>query len=97
MSTITISELNASGIELFDDSESFLYELSEEELNLVDGGATIASNVQGNNVSIAQGQTVVYNAKGARVVYVPVPGGINEINIDAPSVNLANLSINLKI
>lgn len=96
MSTITISELNASGLELFDDSESFLYELSEEELHLVNGGATVASNVQGN-VSIAQGKTVVYNNKGARVVYVAVPGGIDEINVDAPSVNLANLSIDLKI
>jgi hypothetical protein len=38
MPTITISNLRPAGSELFDDSESFLKDLRDAELNLTHGG-----------------------------------------------------------
>jgi len=38
MANITISELRPAGTELFLDSESFINELTDEELNLTKGG-----------------------------------------------------------
>ncbi|MDJ0734772.1 MAG: hypothetical protein QNJ47_12010 [Nostocaceae cyanobacterium] len=38
MATITISQLNQSGIDLFQDSESFLNELTDTEMDLTKGG-----------------------------------------------------------
>ncbi|WP_138499833.1 hypothetical protein [Nostoc sp. PA-18-2419] len=40
MATIKINNLNASGSDLFNDSESFLNELTEDELNVTKGGST---------------------------------------------------------
>ncbi|HBB33686.1 MAG TPA: hypothetical protein DDZ80_29370 [Cyanobacteria bacterium UBA8803] len=42
MANIAISNLSPSGSDLFDDSESYLQELSEQELNL-QGGAAIST------------------------------------------------------
>ncbi|MGD1699137.1 class IIb bacteriocin, lactobin A/cerein 7B family [Dapis sp. BLCC M229] len=42
MANITISELRPAGTELFLDSEGFISELTEEELNFTKGGITPA-------------------------------------------------------
>ncbi|BAZ42605.1 hypothetical protein NIES4101_85740 [Calothrix sp. NIES-4101] len=39
MATISISNLRNSGVELFLDSESYLHELTETELNTTKGGS----------------------------------------------------------
>jgi hypothetical protein len=40
MATIKISDLHSVGSELFMDSESYLNELTNEELNMAHGGST---------------------------------------------------------
>jgi len=40
MATIKISDLHSAGSELFMDSESYLNELTNEELNMAHGGST---------------------------------------------------------
>jgi hypothetical protein len=40
MATIKISDLHSAGSELFIDSESYLNELTDEELNMAHGGST---------------------------------------------------------
>jgi hypothetical protein len=40
MATIKISDLHSAGSELFIDSESYLNELTNEELNMAHGGST---------------------------------------------------------
>jgi len=42
MATIKISDLHSAGSELFMDSESYLNELTNEELNMAHGGSTPA-------------------------------------------------------
>ena len=42
MNDIKIADLNTNGIELFADSESYLRDLSEDELNVKGGGITAA-------------------------------------------------------
>ncbi|MBH8562665.1 hypothetical protein I8748_10825 [Nostoc sp. CENA67] len=42
MSTIAVSELNNSGFQLFDDSESFLNELSDMDSTSINGGTGAA-------------------------------------------------------
>ena len=41
MATIRITDINATGSTLFLDEESFLEELSEEEIGITHGGITI--------------------------------------------------------
>jgi hypothetical protein len=38
MATIKINNLNATGSELFSDSETYLTDLTEEEMNMTHGG-----------------------------------------------------------
>lgn len=45
MSSIKISELRPAGCELFQDAESFLYELTDEERGALGGGYLVASIV----------------------------------------------------
>lgn len=45
MANITISELRPAGTELFLDSESFINELADEELNLTKGGISVTTVV----------------------------------------------------
>ena len=40
MASIAIPDLNTPGLDLFQDSESFLNELTEDELNMTRGGIT---------------------------------------------------------
>jgi len=37
MAKIKVNNLNKTGLELFDDSESYLHELTESEINLMGG------------------------------------------------------------
>ena len=40
MATISISDLKPTGSELFFDSESYMSELGDSEINIINGGAT---------------------------------------------------------
>jgi hypothetical protein len=42
MSNISISDLSVTGFELFTDSESFLNELTNDKLNIINGGANLS-------------------------------------------------------
>jgi hypothetical protein len=42
MATINITDLHTTGADLFSDSESYLNELMDDELNLTHGGFTFA-------------------------------------------------------
>ena len=53
MATIKISELRPAGSELLQDSESFLNELSDHDLENVVGGAVIESVATQQSVSVA--------------------------------------------
>ncbi len=53
MAKIKISELRPAGSELLQDSESFLNELSDHDLENVVGGALIDGDVSQNSVSAA--------------------------------------------
>ena len=44
MSVIKISELRPAGSELFQDSESFLNELNEQEMSIVGGAQVVSLN-----------------------------------------------------
>ena len=46
MSKIKISKLQPAGFELFEDRESFLHQLTEEEISLIKGGFTLAGGTQ---------------------------------------------------
>jgi hypothetical protein len=43
MAAITINELQPTGLDLFSDSESFLYDLSSDDMGNVNGGASIVA------------------------------------------------------
>jgi hypothetical protein len=45
MATITISNLHPTGSDLFSDSESYLRELSNEDIVQVQGGSTLVCSV----------------------------------------------------
>ncbi|MGV0101978.1 hypothetical protein NSTCB13_00468 [Nostoc sp. DSM 114160] len=66
MANITISQLNTIGSELFQDSESFLDLLKDEELDLTIGGGTsstfwtFATLVPGTQSSTATTITTLY-------------------------------------
>lgn len=45
MASIKIYDLGSAGSELFQDSESFLNELTDEELGTVEGGTSITVSV----------------------------------------------------
>ena len=45
MATIKITNLEPAGADLFNDSENYLNELSNQELELVNGGKSIISSI----------------------------------------------------
>jgi hypothetical protein len=45
MASITVSNLNVAGLDLFNDQESYLTEVTENELGLTHGGITPGSPV----------------------------------------------------
>jgi hypothetical protein len=51
MATIKISELRPAGSEFFQDSESFLNELNDQEVLTTVGGGTVASAISQATVS----------------------------------------------
>ncbi len=54
MSAIQIADLRPAGFELFQDSESFLYELSDAQMIAVEGGKRFGGNLQSLvNINIA--------------------------------------------
>ena len=68
MSEIKLSNLNPAGSELFQDSESYISELNEQEMASVVGGFTFnasAISVIGNSVI---GHTIVGNTANANTV-----------------------------
>lgn len=72
MSKITISDLRLAGSELFQDSESFLHELTEQNQFPMGGGASLRSIVVIGDVSIfaytvitANSNTINGNTYGA--------------------------------
>lgn len=70
MSEIKITELNPTGIELFQDSESFLQELSEDEIGIVKGGnltvnlSDLTIDLSKITVDLSELQNII-NARGA--------------------------------
>ena len=58
MAEIKLSQLRPAGSELLQDSESFLNELNERELENVVGGSTIISVASQNTVSVGTINTV---------------------------------------
>jgi hypothetical protein len=52
MATIKISELRPAGSEFFQDSESFLNELNDQEVLTTVGGGTIASVISQATVTV---------------------------------------------
>ena len=58
MAEIKLSELRPAGSELLEDSESFLNELNDRELENVVGGDSIVSVASQNSVSVGTVNTV---------------------------------------
>lgn len=65
MSRIRISELYPTGLELFEDSESFLNELSDQELGQIKGGQVISQETATVEMTIVT-ETVVTNSTSTR-------------------------------
>ena len=66
MASIQISELRPAGSELFQDSESFLNELSEREIGSLEGGAftVVGVSVSAQTVVTINGNTFNANTIG---------------------------------
>lgn len=84
MAQLKITELNPAGSELFHDSENFLEELSDRDLDHVAGGVDINSVVTQNSASVGSIQT-------ATVV------GISQTNVSVQisNVNASNVNVNV--
>jgi hypothetical protein len=54
MSRLNVSDLNPAGSEFFQDSESFLIDLQEDELYIHRGGIFITTNISVINVPISE-------------------------------------------
>ncbi|WP_334809184.1 hypothetical protein [Nostoc sp.] len=54
MSKLKVSELNAAGSEFFQDSESFMIDLKDDELYINRGGIFITTNISIINVPISE-------------------------------------------
>lgn len=58
MAEIKLSELRPAGSELLEDSESFLNEMNDRDLENVVGGSTIVSVASQNSISVGTVNTV---------------------------------------
>ncbi|HLO83399.1 MAG TPA: class IIb bacteriocin, lactobin A/cerein 7B family [Nostocaceae cyanobacterium] len=58
MAAITIEQLQSTGLDLFTDSESFLYDLSSDDLGNVNGGATPTVTLSSAGCAAAAGAVV---------------------------------------
>lgn len=68
MATIAISDLSPTGYDLFSDSESYMMNLSDEELSLQGGGTWVT--VTTTSTWVCVGASVSLAATGAGVSYV---------------------------
>jgi hypothetical protein len=72
MASIKISELRPTGLELFQDTESFLNELTDNEVGVIEGGRraisigaiNIQASIVANTVFTANGNTANANSIG---------------------------------
>ena len=64
MSNLEIYELNPSGVELFEDSESYLAQLDEAEITHVVGGFKFNGNGNGININVNASETASINSVG---------------------------------
>lgn len=87
MGKLKISELSPAGSELFQDSENFLEELSDRELNLVIGGADVNSVVTQNSQSVGSIQTATVVGISQTNVSVQI-SNVNASNVNASNVNI---------
>lgn len=81
MSTIKIFDLRPAGSELFHDSESFLNELTEEQMYVIEGGRRLISvgviNVNAsNNIQASFIANTVFSANG-NTINANTIGGAN--------------------
>ncbi|RUS98529.1 hypothetical protein DSM106972_081580 [Dulcicalothrix desertica PCC 7102] len=68
MATISISNLSATGADLFADSESYLNELTDSELNETKGGSLFATAVFVIGVAIGYQATKAVTAVAKKLV-----------------------------
>ena len=61
MATIKISDLHSAGSELFMDSESYLNELTDEELNMAHGGFTSKQSTVTCGLVFSLGVIIIIN------------------------------------
>jgi hypothetical protein len=85
MTKLIISELNPVGSELFQDSESFLEDLSEREINSIVGG--IDTVVTQNSISVGSINTATFVGISQTNVTVAVS------NVNASNVNASNVIV----
>jgi bacteriocin-like protein len=57
MSDLNINDINSTGAELFADSESFLQELSDDEMMNISGGLMVASTESRGCGSVTSNET----------------------------------------
>lgn len=89
MAKLKISELNPAGSELFQDSENFLEELSDRELNLVAGGVDVNSVVTQNSASVGSILTATVVGISQTNVTVQI-SNVNASYVNASNVNITN-------
>lgn len=79
MPQIKISELFPAGSELFQDSENFLNELTDDEMTLI-GGARRSVNLQSvANVNINVTANTVFSANGNTIVGNTIGNGVTAV------------------
>ena len=89
MAQLKITELNPAGSELFQDSENFLEELSDRELNLMAGGMDINSVVTQNSASVGSIQTATVVGISQTNVTVQISNvNASNVNVNASNVNI---------
>ncbi len=54
MSKLTVSDLNPAGFQFFQDSETFLIDLQEDDLRITRGGIFITTNISVIQVPISE-------------------------------------------
>ncbi len=85
MAQLKLSELRPVGSELFQDSESFLEELSDRELDFVAGGNDTVVTQNSQSVGTINTVTVVGISQTNVSVHIT--------NVDASNVNASNVHI----
>lgn len=89
MTQLKLSELSPAGSELFQDSESFLEELSDRELDFVTGGDDLNTVVTQNSQSVGTIHTATIVGISQTNVSVHI-SNVNVSGINASNVNITN-------